>query len=209
MCIRDRNESAFKKMKKDAVLLNLGRGGKMCIRDRDLTDGKMDIPDVIVEDEIQKEQYMTFKCADEIYGISIKYVNEIIGLSQITKVPETQDYLIGLINLRGKIIPVIDVRIRFGKEPLEYNDRTCVIVIDVKSTVIGLIVDAIDEVAAFAENEITPPPSVSDLAMQAKKYVFGIGRVNGEVKLLLDPDKLINDPEPEKDDEAEDETEEE
>ena len=175
----------------------------------DLTDGKMDIPDVIVEDEIQKEQYMTFKCSDEIYGISIKYVNEIIGLSQITKVPETQDYLIGIINLRGKIIPVIDVRIRFGKEPLEYNDRTCVIVIDVKSTVIGLIVDAIDEVAAFAENEITPPPSVSDLAMQAKKYVFGIGRVNGEVKLLLDPDKLINDPEPEKDDEAEDETEEE
>ena len=175
----------------------------------DLTDGKMDIPDVIVEDEIQKEQYMTFKCSDEIYGISIKYVNEIIGLSQITKVPETQDYLIGLINLRGKIIPVIDVRIRFGKEPLEYNDRTCVIVIDVKSTVIGLIVDAIDEVAAFAENEITPPPSVSDLAMQAKKYVFGIGRVNGEVKLLLDPDKLINDPEPDKDDEAEDETEEE
>ena len=172
----------------------------------DLTDGKMDIPDVIVEDEIQKEQYMTFKCSDEIYGISIKYVNEIIGLSQITKVPETQDYLIGLINLRGKIIPVIDVRIRFGKEPLEYNDRTCVIVIDVKSTVIGLIVDAIDEVAAFAENEITPPPSVSDLAIQAKKYVFGIGRVNGEVKLLLDPDKLINDPEPEKDDEAEDET---
>ena len=168
----------------------------------DLTDGKMDIPDVIVEDEIQKEQYMTFKCSDEIYGISIKYVNEIIGLSQITKVPETQDYLIGLINLRGKIIPVIDVRIRFGKEPLEYNDRTCVIVIDVKSTVIGLIVDAIDEVA-------TPPPSVSDLAIQAKKYVFGIGRVNGEVKLLLDPDKLINDPEPEKDDEAEDETEEE
>ena len=175
----------------------------------DLTDGKMDIPDVIVEDEIQKEQYMTFKCSDEIYGISIKYVNEIIGLSQITKVPETQDYLIGLINLRGKIIPVIDVRIRFGKEPLEYNDRTCVIVIDVKSTVIGLIVDAIDEVAAFAENEITPPPSVSDLAIQAKKYVFGLGRVNGEVKLLLDPDKLINDPEPEKDDEAEDETEEE
>lgn len=171
----------------------------------DLTDGKMDIPDVIVEDEIQKEQYMTFKCSDEIYGISIKYVNEIIGLSQITKVPETQDYLIGLINLRGKIIPVIDVRIRFGKEPLEYNDRTCVIVIDVKSTVIGLIVDAIDEVAAFAENEITPPPSVSDLAIQAKKYVFGIGRVNGEVKLLLDPDKLINDPEPEKDDEAEEE----
>lgn len=176
----------------------------------DLADVKIDLPaEKISEDEIEKEQYMTFRCADEIYGISIKYVNEIIGLSQITKVPETQDYLIGLINLRGKIIPVIDVRIRFGKEPIEYNDRTCVIVIDVKSTVIGLIVDGIDEVAAFAEDEITPPPSVSDLEKQAKKYVFGIGRVNDEVKLLLDPDKLINDPEPEKDDEAEDETEEE
>lgn len=165
----------------------------------DLTDVKKeDLPaEKIFEDEIEKEQYMTFKCADEIYGISIKYVNEIIGLSQITKIPETQDYLIGLINLRGKIIPVIDVRIRFGKEPLEYNDRTCVIVIDVKSTVIGLIVDGIDEVVAFAEKEITPPPSVSDLEKQAKKYVFGIGRVDGEVKLLLDPDKLINDAEPE------------
>ncbi len=154
----------------------------------DLTDVKKeDLPaEKIFEDEIEKEQYMTFKCADEIYGISIKYVNEIIGLSQITKIPETQDYLIGLINLRGKIIPVIDVRIRFGKEPLEYNDRTCVIVIDVKSTVIGLIVDGIDEVVAFAEKEITPPPSVSDLEKQAKKYVFG-----------LDPDKLINDAEPE------------
>lgn len=174
----------------------------------DLTDVKKDIPvEKIFKDEIHKEQYMTFKCADEIYGISIEYVNEIIGLSQITKIPETQDYLIGLINLRGKIIPVIDVRIRFGKEPLEYNDRTCVIVIDVKSTVIGLIVDEIDEVAAFAENEITPPPSVSDLETQAKKYVFGIGRVNGEVKLLLDPDKLINDAEPEEnsDDEADEE----
>ena len=121
----------------------------------DLTDVKKeDLPaEKIFEDEIEKEQYMTFKCADEIYGISIKYVNEIIGLSQITKIPETQDYLIGLINLRGKIIPVIDVRIRFGKEPLEYNDRTCVIVIDVKSTVIGLIVDGIDEVVAFAMKE--------------------------------------------------------
>ncbi len=143
-------------------------------------------------EEIPKEQYMTFACGEEIFGISIKYVNEIIGLQQITHIPDTEDFIIGLINLRGKIIPVIDVRIRFGMEPLEYNDRTSVIVIDVKSTVIGLIVDRIEGVAEFAENEITPPPSVSDLESQARKYVFGIGKSSDEVKLLLDPDKLIN-----------------
>lgn len=155
-------------------------------------------------EEIPKEQYMTFACGEEIFGISIKYVNEIIGLQQITHIPDTENFIIGLINLRGKIIPVIDVRIRFGMEPLEYNDRTSVIVIDVKSTVIGLIVDRIEGVAEFAENEITPPPSVSDLESQARKYVFGIGKSSDEVKLLLDPDKLINGTE---DEEKENETE--
>lgn len=143
--------------------------------------------------EEEKEQFMTFKCSNEVYGISIKYVNEIIGLQQITAIPESENYIIGLINLRGKIIPVIDVRIRFGKEPLDYNDRTCVIVVDVKSTIIGLIVDGIEGVVAFAEDEITPPPSVSNLEVQSRKYVYGIGRIDDNVKLLLDPDKLLND----------------
>lgn len=143
--------------------------------------------------EEEKEQFMTFKCSNEVYGISIKYVNEIIGLQQITAIPESENYIIGLINLRGKIIPVIDVRIRFGKEPLDYNDRTCVIVVDVKSTIIGLIVDGIEGVVAFAEDEIMPPPSVSNLEVQSRKYVYGIGRIDDNVKLLLDPDKLLND----------------
>ncbi len=146
-----------------------------------------------IESDVEKEQFMTFGCSGETYGISIKYVNEIIGLQQITSIPESEDYIMGLINLRGKIIPVIDVRVRFGKEPLEYNDRTCVIVIDVKSTLIGLIVDKIEEVASFSEDEITPPPSVSNLEAQSRKYVFGIGRSDGGVKLLLDPEKLISD----------------
>ena len=144
-------------------------------------------------EEVDKEQFMTFTCDYEVYGVSIKYVNEIIGLQQITAIPESEDYIIGLINLRGKIIPVIDVRIRFGKEPLEYNDRTCVIVIEVASTIIGLIEDGIEGVVSFAESEVTPPPSVSKLELQSRKYVFGIGRIDGNVKLLLDPNKLIND----------------
>lgn len=149
------------------------------------------------EQEEKKKQFMTFRCCNEIYGISLENVNEIIGLAQYTSVPETEDYVMGLINLRGKVIPVIDVRIRFGKEPLEYNDRTSVIVIQVKETIIGLIVDGIEGVADIHEDEILPPPSVSDLKAQSQKYVFGIGKVNSEVRLLLDPDKLIHDAEEE------------
>lgn len=158
-----------------------------------------------MEKEVEKEQFMTFGCGNETYGISIKYVNEIIGLQQITAIPESEDYIIGLINLRGKIIPVIDVRVRFGKDPLEYNDRTCVIVIDVKSTMIGLIVDKIEEVVSFSEKEILPPPSVSKLEVQSRKYVFGIGKVDGNVKLLLDPDKLLGESDEQDGEEHEDE----
>lgn len=148
---------------------------------------------ILNEQEEEKEQFMTFRCCNEIYGISLDSVNEIIGLQQFTSIPETEDYIMGLINLRGKIIPVIDVRIRFGQEPLEYNDRTSVIVIQVKETIIGLIVDGIEGVADIATKDILPPPSVSNLKVQSRKYVFGIGRVGSEVKLLLDPDKLIHD----------------
>ncbi len=147
----------------------------------------------IVNEQDEKEQFMTFQCCNEIYGISLASVREIIGLQQYTSVPETDDYIMGLVNLRGKIIPVIDVRIRFGQEPLEYNDRTSVIVVQVKDIVIGLIVDGIEGVADIAKKDILPPPSVSSLKMQSRKYVFGIGRVDGAVKLLLDPDKLIHD----------------
>ncbi len=146
----------------------------------------------VVVDET-KTQYMTFRCCEEIYGISLENVNEIIGLQQYTSVPETEDYIMGLINLRGKVIPVIDVRIRFGRQPLEYNDRTSVIVIQVRDEVIGLIVDGIEGVVTIGKSDTLPPPSVSDFKTQSRKYVFGIGKVGDAVKLLLDPDKLIHD----------------
>lgn len=155
--------------------------------------------------EEEKKQYMTFRSCDEVYGISLENVSEIIGLQQFTAIPETEDYIRGLINLRGKVIPVVDVRIRFGKEQLEYTDRTSVIVIQVKDTVLGLIVDGIEGVVEIGESGVSAPPSVSTIEQQAQKFVFGIGRVNGEVKLLLDAEKLINDSEEE--DETEDEEE--
>lgn len=148
------------------------------------------LADKVMEQQ-KRVQFMTFQCAGEIYGISLDNVNEIIGLQQYTEIPETEDFIRGLINLRGKIIPIIDVRIRFGKEPLAYNDRTSVIVVQLKDTVIGLIVDGIEGVAEVVEDEIIPPPSVSNLEKQSRKYVYGIGRVNGETKLLINLEKLL------------------
>lgn len=152
-----------------------------------------EVAEILEDEDTQKGKYMTFRSGNEYYGIGINYVNEIIGIQPITEVPESEDYIMGLINLRGKIIPVIDVRIRFRKEPLQYNDRTCIIVIDVKSTVVGLIVDTIAEVVTIDDANIVPPPTVVSGSSQENKYVYGIGKIEDEVKLLLDPDALIND----------------
>ena len=144
------------------------------------------------ERDTQKGKYVTFKSGAEYFGLKIQYVNEIIVFQEITKIPESEDYIKGLINLRGKIIPVIDVRLRFKQEPLEYNDRTCIIIIDVQSTVIGLIVEKIEEVVTIPDENIDPPPKlVHGNAMN--KYVWGLGKLGEEVKLLLDPNKLIKD----------------
>ena len=145
------------------------------------------------EHDMQKGKYMTFKSGNEYFGLKIQYVNEIIGFQEITVIPETEDYIKGLINLRGKIIPVIDVRLRFKQPPFEYNDRTCIIVINVKSTVVGLIVEKIAEVVEIQEENILPPPTIGRADRVQNKYVYGIGKVGDSVKLLLDPDKLLND----------------
>lgn len=147
----------------------------------------------MLEEDAQRGQFMTFQVGKEFYGISISYVNEIIMMQPITSVPEVKDYIKGLINLRGKIIPVIDVRIRFKMEPMEYTDRTCIIVINVKSTVIGLIVEKIAEVDNIQDDDIVPPPSLGRKESEQNKYVYGLARTGDTVKLLIDPEKLIKD----------------
>jgi purine-binding chemotaxis protein CheW len=143
--------------------------------------------------ETQKGRYVTFKSCNEYYGIKIQYVNEIIVFQEITEIPESKDYIKGLINLRGKIIPVIDVRVRFKQEPIPSTDRTCIIVINVKSTVVGLIVEKIAEVVEIAEENILDSPSIGHVDTEQNRYVYAIGKVDESVKLLLDPDKLLND----------------
>ena len=145
------------------------------------------------DNDAQKDKYVTFKSGSEYFGIKIEYVNEIIVYQEITEIPETEDYIKGLINLKGKIIPVVDARIRFRQEPFEYNDRTCIIVLNVKNLVVGLIVEKIAEVVEITEGNIVPNPKIGKADKSQNKYVYGIGRVGDKVKLLLDPEKLLND----------------
>ncbi|MCR5755362.1 MAG: chemotaxis protein CheW [Acetatifactor sp.] len=149
----------------------------------------------MAEAEVRSNKYVTFKSGEEYFGIEIQYVNEIIVFQEITKVPESEEYIKGLINLRGKIIPVIDVRIRFKQEPFEYDDRTCIIVIKVKNTVVGLIVEKIADVVEISEENIIPSPSLAKLETAQNRYVYAIGKIGDQVKLLLDPDRLLNDEE--------------
>ena len=145
--------------------------------------------------DTQEGKYMTFKSGSEYFGLEIQYVQQIIQFQAITKIPETEDYIKGLINLRGKIVPVVDVRVRFKQGECEYNDKTCILVIVVKDTTVGLIVEQIAEVAEIQKENILPPPTIGRNDKGHNKYVYGIGKVGTSVKLLLDPEKLLYDDE--------------
>jgi purine-binding chemotaxis protein CheW len=145
------------------------------------------------EEDTQKGKYLTFTVGKEVYGLEIKFVTEIIGIQEITQVPELPEYVKGIINLRGKIIPVMDVRLKFKKELRQYDDRTCIVVIDINGSPIGLIVDRVSEVLSIPEQDIVPLPEIERGAKQ--KYVNGIGKVGNDVKLLLDCEKLLKEDE--------------
>jgi len=144
------------------------------------------------EEDTQKGKFLTFSLGNEFYGLEICYVTEIIGIQPITEIPELPEYIRGIINLRGRIIPVMDVRLRFRKPLREYNDRTCVIVVEIKEVSVGLIVDSVSEVMPIREEDIVLP---QELKAAQNRYIKGIGKVGAEVKLLLDCDKLLNDDE--------------
>jgi len=142
---------------------------------------------VDLEADALKDNYLIFSIGSESYGIEVRHVTEIVGIQHITTVPELPMYIKGLINLRGSVIPVMDVRLRFGKEPKEYTDRTCIIVVNVKSMSFGLIVDAVSEVLSIPEEDIVDPP----MSEMNNGFVKGIGKVNNGVKLLIDCKKIL------------------
>lgn len=138
-----------------------------------------------------KDLYLTFEIDNEDYAIDVVNVKEIIPVCAITIVPEVPHYLKGIINLRGDIIPVIDVRLRFQKPEIPYSDLTCIVVIEYEEYVLGLIVDRVKGVLTISEENVAPPPSAK-LSFN-NQFVRNIGKFDGDVKLLLNLDKLIFD----------------
>jgi purine-binding chemotaxis protein CheW len=145
---------------------------------------------VEVEDEdTQEGKYLTFSLGKEEYGIEIRYVTEIIGIQAITDLPDTPAFVKGVINLRGKVIPVIDVRLRFNFKEKEHTDRTCFVVVTINHMTVGLIVDSVSEVIDIPADQIEPPPRVNQGA--GSRYIQGLGKVGEHVKILLDINKLL------------------
>ncbi len=156
----------------------------------------------VIAERMQKEQksenregkYLTFSLADEEYGIGILKIKEIIGMMPITTVPQTPAFVKGVINLRGKVIPVIDLRLRFGMNAIDYTERTCIIVVEIagtNSTVqIGIVVDTVSEVLNVKNDEIEDTPAFG--TKLDTEYILGMAKMEGGVKILLDIDRVLN-----------------
>ncbi|MBU0682581.1 MAG: chemotaxis protein CheW [Proteobacteria bacterium] len=157
----------------------------------------IDFDDDLYDDEdTQKDKYLTFFMAGEDYGIDIAYVTEIIGIQKITEVPDMPVFIKGVINLRGKVIPIMDVRLRFNMKERAYDERTCIIVVDINGTAVGLVVDEVREVADIPEAQVEPPPQTGK--GRSSRYLKGMGKVDDEVKILLNAENLLYDEELEK-----------
>ena len=147
-----------------------------------------------MSDETKAGKYLTFSLAEEDYGIAILKVREIIGMLAITAVPHTPDHVKGVINLRGKVIPVTDLRLKFGMEATDYDERTCIIVVEIEGAAgtipIGVVVDSVSEVMNIKPEEIEDAPSFG--AKMDTEYILGMAKLDGGVKILLDIDKVLN-----------------
>ncbi len=141
------------------------------------------------DEDTQEDKFLTFFLEKEEYGLEIRHVTEIIGIQSITGVPDMPHYVKGVINLRGKVIPVMDVRLRFGMEERTYDDRTCIIVINIDDYLVGLIVDQVSEVLDIPKNNIEPPPKVKK--GESSRFIQGMGKVGDRVKILLNAHKLL------------------
>lgn len=145
------------------------------------------------DDDAMRDRYLTFRVGNEVYGIEIAYVTEIVGMQKITEVPDMPDFVRGVINLRGQVIPVIDVRARFHMEDRSYDDRTCVVVVRLNETSIGLVVDTVNEVMNIPAEQVSPPPKIGQ--SEGGRYIRGMGKVQDQVKILLDVSRLLFDEE--------------
>jgi len=139
--------------------------------------------------QVDEKQLVVFDLADETYGVDIGSVREIIRIQEITKVPRTPDYVEGVINLRGKVIPVIDLRKKFGFEKAEVTKDTRIVVVDINGADIGVVVDAVTEVLRLSSDAVEPPTGVITTA--ESDYLLGIAKLESRLIILLDLQKAL------------------
>ncbi len=147
-----------------------------------------------VRSHSREGKYLTFSMADEEYGIGILKVKEIIGIIAITGVPQTPPHVKGVVNLRGKVIPVIDLRLKFGLPPMDYTERTCIIVIEIAKdnshVLIGILVDSVSEVLNIKGADIEDTPNFG--ARLNTAFILGMAKAGGRIKILLDIDQVMS-----------------
>ncbi len=141
------------------------------------------------EEDTMEGKFLIFRIGKEDYGLTIRDVTEIIGVQKITDLPDTPTFVKGVINLRGKVIPIIDVRLRFCIDERDHDDRTCIIVVNIHGTAVGLIVDSVAEVLDIPSGAVEAPPKLN--RGSGSRYISGLGKVNEAVKILLDTQKLL------------------
>lgn len=148
------------------------------------------VPKLIIQEQgvMQKDLFLTFHVGKEVYGIEIFHVIEIVRIPKITNVPEMPDSIKGVVNLRDSIIPVMDVRLRFGMPEREYDERSCLIVVKVNKATTGLIVDRVNEVVEIPVGQIEPPPQNNKFT---QCYLSGIGKTGDSVNILLNLSALL------------------
>ena len=152
-------------------------------------DTSVDDKEYLENQDTQKDKYLTFQIGTEEYAIAISHVTEIIGMLKITEVPQTPEYIKGVINLRGKVIPVMDIRLRFGMEAREYDERTCVIVVNLQDNTVGLVVDTVSEVLDIPSENIEASSQYS--ASEGANFICGMGKVEEKIKMVIDINSLL------------------
>ncbi|MDY6879082.1 MAG: chemotaxis protein CheW [Desulfatiglans sp.] len=148
----------------------------------------------VAHKDTREGKYLTFSLAEEEYGISILKIKEIIGMMPITAVPQTPAFVKGVINLRGKVIPVVDMRVKFGMDSVPYTERTCIVVVETSvvtdSILMGCVVDSVSEVLNIKEDDTEDTPTFgADLDTD---YILGMAKIEGSVKILLDIDRVLS-----------------
>jgi purine-binding chemotaxis protein CheW len=145
-------------------------------------------------EKLRGGKYLVFHLGKEEFGVEVLKIREIMGIQDITSVPQTSNFVKGVINLRGKVIPVIDLRLKFGLESAEYTQRTCIVVVQVEEQgqplMMGVIVDGVSEVLTMQESDIEDTPEFGD-DLQVD-YILGMAKVKGKVKILLDIDRVLS-----------------